>query len=696
VLSIRCSGVLVVAISFVSSASATSDTVAMPSHQAGDMIVFYAHNKTNTTAIGNPAGTKGYVVTMSSASSLVGYKVATSSSETVGIWTNATSITVAVYRIDSPESWMAPILRSDTNTGASMTFAEGSHYGSYFFPQERNTKAWMLRFASHTTATNVGANVPTGWTSRTSTGATMCMDSNGIVPENTAVNVGDNTISVNASGVWSLVTVQLRVWDGKGAVCVYAVSRNTASTYSGIDTKSGDLVVGFAARSDGNTPPTLPSGYTSFHAAGADSLATLLCFRVVGDSAAMPAFTDATSSSIMVYRAAKGSFSYLTMYPKNGVSTAVDWVGSGVTPLEDTDSKYIRFGAFRGTGTPTLPSGWPTKAIRPSAVPTNFASDADPVVDVDNIGENVMNLSINVAWRTYTVQVISELNAKEENTNVASQPVPSGYIGCYVSLIGGGGSGGGAATRGGTGSGNGGGGGGGGGYVGRVFVPMGQLGATYSVAAGVGGAGVGTSVVGNSGGNSVFSSGSITVTAYGGAGGQTATTPTGGAGGTVSVPSGLTYDVVDSGAVGGDGSTAGSTAGSPGGNSTTNAGAGGGGGGANRSTVSIGGKGGDSTTVLGGTGGSVGGAGGTPAASTLGFGGAGGGGGGANTGFGANAGPGGTGAIAGGGGGGGGGKEGFLGNAGGGGAGADGYTLIEWVKERPPNPGHFFQSYDGF
>lgn len=267
-----------------------------------------------------------------------------------------------------------------------------------------------------------------------------------------------------------------------------------------------------------------------------------------------------------------------------------------------------------------------------------------------------------------------------ENMSLVNQPVPSGVYGCYVTLTGAGGAGGGGATRAGTGSGNGGGGGGGGGHVKRVYVPREQLGTTYSVTQGIGGTAVGQGTVGNNGGASSFVSGSTTILANGGNGGQTATTPTGGIGGTTSVPGGLSYDTVATGADGGAGSTTSGVSGTAGNNSTTDAGAGGGGGGSNKSSASAGGAGGDAVTVTGGTGGPANsGSGGTPVNSATGLGGAGGGGGGGGAGFGANGRTGGAGAQAGAGGGGGGGKEGSSGVGGTSGAGANGYVLVEWV-----------------
>jgi hypothetical protein len=216
----------------------------------------------------------------------------------------------------------------------------------------------------------------------------------------------------------------------------------------------------------------------------------------------------------------------------------------------------------------------------------------------------------------------------ETNTARTNQPIPLGTRGCYVTLIG----------AGGTGSGGGGGGGGGGAGIARTFVPVANLGATYSV-------GVATSPTANS----TFTSGSVSFTA--GGGGNTFSTAAGAAG-TASYSGPVVPAAMGTGGVGGT-APSGAGVGGNGGAATT---IGGGGGGAGGHHAALGNNNGGSG------GGGVGG------------GGAGGGGGLGNwAGSGAN---GVAGTAPGGGGGGGGDGSSGAGNAA---AGANGYTLVEWV-----------------
>ena len=419
------------------------------------------------------------------------------------------------------------------------------------------------------------------------------------------------------------------------------------------------------------------------------------------------AMTEITNSGV-IYRDATYGGGYLGLYylmnPPAGIHTiTVSWGGTavkhgviagailyaGASPLIGAATTY---NSASGTGPSySVPSTAQSYAVGIMQVGNNFTADvsgnafggADIATTTQHA--NYVRFYMRTGFPTSTTFAMTQSasaravglgiaftdDLSEENTNRSSAAIPSGVTGAYVTLIGGGGGGASGATRNNSTrpSGYGGGGGGGGGAVRRAFVPLGLLGSTYSVTVGTGGAATtAQGQDGNDGNASVFTSGSITISAGGGLKGVQGLTPSGGAGGTVSGLSGITYENVENGAAGGDGSTA--TTGTVGGSSTY-AGAGGGGGGANITSAYGGGVGGSSLAVVGTSG--------TPTAAPSGFGGAGGGGasGGSGSGSGGN---GSTGGVYGGGGGGGGGKEGsFLGSGGKGGAGGIGYTLIEWV-----------------
>ena len=240
-----------------------------------------------------------------------------------------------------------------------------------------------------------------------------------------------------------------------------------------------------------------------------------------------------------------------------------------------------------------------------------------------------------------------------ENITRVNQPVPEGVSGCYVTLVGGGAaghsgtSGTGAAEPGGPG-------GGGGARIDRVFIPISLLDSTYSCSFGAGGFTTNTD-----GSASVFSSGSLLLSAGGGI--------CGGAGGVASTSGAeeLTISMFN-GSAGGAQQTVGVS-------NTENAGAGGGGGAPYVGWANGGAVGGNSTTVTGGAAQTA-----AADAAIVPDGGAGGGGGNGGNAY-AGGGWGGNGGKYGGGGGGGAGANGAA--AGQGGRGGDGYLLIEWVEE---------------
>lgn len=193
--------------------------------------------------------------------------------------------------------------------------------------------------------------------------------------------------------------------------------------------------------------------------------------------------------------------------------------------------------------------------------------------------------NLSVTGGTPSVDVVALFTPfSEENVTRTDYPVPTGASGAWVTL-GGAGGGGGGGKKTGTGNRGGGGGGGGGALVKRVWIPITELGPTYSVTRGLGGSpGTSSGTNGATGGYSRFVSGDVSLTANGGSGGLFGSVSTGGnagAGGTASV-TGVTADTY-TGANGGHGGSSTSSAGS----SLEGAGAGGGGGSGATSSGSI-------------------------------------------------------------------------------------------------------------
>src|SRR5271165_3397187 len=109
------------ALTFVGSATYSATSGALPAHQAGDYIEILAGRGASATAPTVPAGyTKIQVeeeATATIATGVIGWRTATSSSDTSGTWTNASELIIAVYRPSSGYT----ILPGQVNVGKSTT-----------------------------------------------------------------------------------------------------------------------------------------------------------------------------------------------------------------------------------------------------------------------------------------------------------------------------------------------------------------------------------------------------------------------------------------------------------------------------------------------------------------------------------------------------------------------------------------------
>ena len=125
------------------------------------------------------------------------------------------------------------------------------------------------------------------------------------------------------------------------------------------------------------------------------------------------------------------------------------------------------------------------------------------------------------------------LRAPQVLTSGTSYTTPAGCAAIYVECIGAGGAGGGATSSGGSGGENGGGGGGSGAYCAKYFAIIPST--TYNYQIGIGGTGV-SAGSGNTGGNTTFTVGAVTLQSNGGGGGTgaSASSTAGGNGGTAS------------------------------------------------------------------------------------------------------------------------------------------------------------------
>lgn len=130
------------AISFVGQASAEATSISLPAHQADDIIIIWTFRDGVATSPSLPAGyTNIHAQTQGTVASRLGYRVAVSSSETSGTWTNATEIVVHIYR--GATTSQTPIIFGNTGAGSSSTNID---YAASAKSQMNN---WLVAFVGH-------------------------------------------------------------------------------------------------------------------------------------------------------------------------------------------------------------------------------------------------------------------------------------------------------------------------------------------------------------------------------------------------------------------------------------------------------------------------------------------------------------------------------------------------------------------
>lgn len=201
-------------VSFVGATSAEATSLTLPAHQAGDLIVIYARGLSGAPT--PPTLPSGWVqiqrFSLSTNSVSVCWKIASSSAETSGTWTNA-------------EQLMALVYRHTTNyLGLGLSAASsGTNATSIIYPTLTTYPAsgWVLGLGSAKNDSNLNTNfdlAPSGMTNRHSAfGATYAYE---VVAHDTNANVASwsNTTRTNDSAVrYATVTVPIVVLNTKAA-----------------------------------------------------------------------------------------------------------------------------------------------------------------------------------------------------------------------------------------------------------------------------------------------------------------------------------------------------------------------------------------------------------------------------------------------------------------------------------------------
>ena len=233
-------------ITFVGSATGTT-TATMPTHQVGDFIFVFSYRDGNTTAPPNVSDYSSLTTASGSTNSArVSVKVALTTSETVGTWTNATSTIVAVYRgLDFDN----PIGGINSTSGSSTTIS---------FPAltmaVTDGTSWVAGMAGHRSTNVAIETAPSGMTNRVSvsdaTDEAAWHDSNGGRTSWSATNA---SVGGTSSG-YASITVELRA-DTPATLTGQAV--DLVSTTSGTPKVTTNKFMGtlyMVCVADGDTP----------------------------------------------------------------------------------------------------------------------------------------------------------------------------------------------------------------------------------------------------------------------------------------------------------------------------------------------------------------------------------------------------------------------------------------------------------
>lgn len=185
-------------ISRVGAVTELADTAILPAHAVGDLIMVFAYRA--GARYPRPSLPVGFTNLHEGWSGLncsrIGYKIATTASESIGVWGGASAVVAVVYRCTG--RWKGPLIAVTGNAFAAYIIR---------YPELAARPGMFVRFAGQRTATNMLDVTPTGWTAVT--GAATRVRALEAASEGAASKVGANTQQVNTSSSYRAVTVNL-------------------------------------------------------------------------------------------------------------------------------------------------------------------------------------------------------------------------------------------------------------------------------------------------------------------------------------------------------------------------------------------------------------------------------------------------------------------------------------------------------
>lgn len=196
--------------SFVGAAAAESDTLTMPSHQAGDLIIGVATRYSSSVIPTLPAGWF-YLAERANANryAVYGFKIAANASETFETWTNGELVAVGVWRDDANYLVPGAYAGYSQASGTACRFEDLTADTTALISKQR-ASSWVAGFAGSSLNSLAIQTPPTGMTNRVSVAGTTDGEI-AIHDTNSDVTWSVETVTLGSASALQTFTVEL--WD---------------------------------------------------------------------------------------------------------------------------------------------------------------------------------------------------------------------------------------------------------------------------------------------------------------------------------------------------------------------------------------------------------------------------------------------------------------------------------------------------
>jgi hypothetical protein len=154
-------------ISYVGAASASAESLTLPSHQDGDLLLLWVYRNNSVTS---PTIVNNWLVELEGSGGTnrlaLFWRIANSSAVVSGTWTSATQIACTVYR---PASGYTLAVTQSVTAGATSVGIGGNIVYSALAPNSTPADSWFVAAAGHRSNNTDIETAPSGMTVRTST-----------------------------------------------------------------------------------------------------------------------------------------------------------------------------------------------------------------------------------------------------------------------------------------------------------------------------------------------------------------------------------------------------------------------------------------------------------------------------------------------------------------------------------------------